>query len=238
MKTKPAMRRGFTLVELLVVIAIIATLAGVGVPVIIAQKKKGDRTEAISNAKNVGMALFSFEEDYGSYPCEATATEVNTNNPDSGMTFGTASSNDFFRQLIAAGHIDQEKPFFAKAPYTKKPDNVMSQGKALSAGEVGFAYIMASTTEPLSSSGNSARPILAAAVANGATDGTFDLDVYDKKAVVLRLDNSTAIESIRPSDKKVLVGGGKTMLQGGDKDSVWGADVNPIIKAPLKVGAN
>lgn len=238
MKTKPAMRRGFTLVELLVVIAIIATLAGVGVPVIIAQKKKGDRTEAISNAKNVGMALFGFEEDYGSYPCESTAEEVKTNNPDSNMNFGNTSSNDYFRQLLAAGHIDQEKPFYAKAPYTKKPDNVMSEGKALAAGEVGFCYIMASTTEPLSSSGNSARPIIAAAVYNGATDGTFDLDVYDKKAVVLRLDNSTAVESIRPSDKKVLVGGGKTLLQGGDKDSVWGTDVNPIVKAPLKLGAN
>jgi prepilin-type N-terminal cleavage/methylation domain-containing protein len=87
MKTNHHARRGFTLVELLVVIAIIATLAGVGAPVIISQQKKGARTEAISNAKQVGMAMFNFDQDYGSYPSTATGTEVSTNNPDSGLTF-------------------------------------------------------------------------------------------------------------------------------------------------------
>lgn len=238
MKMNPRMlRRGFTLVELLVVIAIIVTLAGVGVPAIIAQKKKGDRAEAVSNAKQIGLALFTFQEDYGSYPCEATATEVKANT-ESTMTFGTTYSNDLFRQLIAAGMIDQEKPFYAKAPYTKKPDNVTSQSKALAAGEVGFAYIMATSTDPISTSGNSARPIAAAAVYNAQSDGTFDPDLYEKKAVVLRLDNSVSVDSIRPSDKKVLVGGGKTLLQGGDQDTVWGADVNPVLRPPQKAGSN
>lgn len=228
------MRRGFTLIELLVVIAIIATLAGVGVPVIISKKKDGARSEATANAKQIGMALFTFEEDYGSYPSRSTAVEVRENNPDSGMNFGGNYSNDYFRQLIASGHIDQEAPFFAQAPYTKKPDNVMSRGKALAKGEVGFAYIMATNTTPLSSSGNSARPLIAAAVFDGKANGTFDPDVYAKKAVVLRMDNSVRSESVRPTDKKVLVGGGRTLLQGGSKDSVWGTDVNPVIKPPQK----
>ncbi len=238
MKTNPKLNRGFTLVELLVVIAIIVTLAGVGVPAIIAQKKKGDRAEAVANAKQIGLALFTFNEDYGSYPSSATATDVEENNPGTGMVFGTSSSNDYFRQLIASGAIDQERPFYAKTPYTKKPDNVKSSGKALAAGEVGFAYIMATTTDPLSSSGNSARPIVAAGVYDGQTDGSFDPDIYENKAVILRLDSSATIESVRPSDKKVLVGGGKTLLQGGDKDTMWGADTNPILKAPLKAGSN
>jgi len=234
MKTNHHARRGFTLVELLVVIAIIATLAGVGAPVIISQQKKGARTEAISNSKQIGMAMFNFDQDYGSYPSTATGTEVTTNNPDSGLTFGSTNSNDYFRQLIAAGYIDSEKPFYAKAPYTKKPDNAMTAAKALAAGEVGFAYIMATSTEPLTSSGNSGRPLIVAAVANGASDGTFDTDIYDKKAVIFRIDNSAAIETVRPSDKKVIVGGGKTLLQGGDKDSVWGTDITPVLKAPSK----
>lgn len=239
MKMNPRMlRRGFTLVELLVVIAIIVTLAGVGVPAIIAQKKKGDRAEAVSNAKQIGLFLFTFQDDYGSYPSNDTATAVKENNPDTTLTLGTTNSNDYFRQLIAAGIADQEKPFYAKAPYTKKPDNVLTQSKALAQGEVGFAYIMATQTDAISASGNSARPIVAAAVYNGLQDGTFDPDVYDKKAVVLRLDNSCTIESVRPSDKRVLVGGGKTLLQGGDKDTVWGTDVNPIIRAPQKAGGN
>lgn len=228
------MRRGFTLVELLVVISIIATLAGVGVPVIIAQQKKGARAEAIGNIKSVGLALFTFDQDYGSYPCDATGIEVKNNNPETAFNFGNNSSNDFFRQLIAAGAIDTEKSFYAKSSYTKKPDNVMTMGKCLGPGECGFAYIMATTTEPLSSSGNSGRSLLAAVVNNAQTDGTFDPEVYDKKAVVFRIDNSAIAESIRPSDKKVIIGGGKTLLQGGDKDTVWGTDINPIIKAPEK----
>jgi prepilin-type N-terminal cleavage/methylation domain-containing protein len=234
MKTYSKMRRGFTLVELLVVISIIATLAGVGVPVIISKQKDGARAEAIANIKQIGLAMFTFDQDYGSYPSDATGIEVKNNNPESGLTFGSASSNDFFRQLIAAGIIDTEKSFYAKAPYTKKPDNVMSQSKCLAAGECGFAYIMASNTEPLSSSGNSGRPLVAAAVYNGLTNGTFDPDVYAKKAVIFRIDNSAIAEAVRPSDKKVIVGGGKTLLQGGDKDTVWGTDINPVIKAPEK----
>jgi len=232
------MRGGFTLVELLVVISIIATLAGVGVPVIIAKKKEGDRAEATANIRQIGMALFSFEQDYSSYPCNATAVEVRNNNPDAGFTFGSTYSNDFFRQLIAAGQIDSEMQFYCKTPYTRKPDNVMTQGKCLGPGECGFAYIMATSTEPLSSSGNSRRPLLAAAVYNGLTNGTFDPDVYAKKAVIFRIDQSVSAESVRPSDKKVLVGGGKTLMQGGDKDTVWGTDINPIIKAPEKSRGN
>lgn len=239
MKTNPSKRRGFTLVELLVVISIIATLAGVGVPVIIAKKKDGDRAEAIANIKQIGMAMFAFDTDYGSYPCDATSTEVQNNNPESGLTFGSASSNDLLRQLIAANTIDTEKSFYAKAPYTKKPDNLMTPGKCLAAGECGFAYIMATNSDPLSSSGNSGRPLLAAAVYDGMSNGTFDPDVYAKKAVIFRIDQSAVAEAVRPTDKKVILGGGsgKTLFQGGNKDTVWGADINPVIKAPEKLRA-
>lgn len=228
------MRGGFTLVELLVVISIIATLAGVGVPVIINQQKKGARAEAISNIKQIGLAMFNFDQDYNSYPCDSTAADVKTNNPDTPLTFGNSFSNDYFRQLIASGHIDSEKNFYAKAPYTKKPDNVMTAGKCLAAGECGFAYIMATPSEPLTSSGNTGRPLIAAAVYNCQTNGSFDPDVYDRRAVVFRIDNSATAEPVRPSDKKVLIGGGKTLMQGGDKDTVWGSDINPVIKPPQK----
>lgn len=241
MKMKYKMRRGFTLVELLVVIAIIATLAGVGVPVIIAQQKKGARSEAVANAKSIGLAMFNFDQDYGSYPSagdNSTAAQVRENNPSSGYTFGSQYSNDYFRQLIAAGHADSERVFYAKAPYTKKPDNNIKGVKALGPGEVGFAYIMASANEPVPSSGNSGRPLVAAAVYNGLTDGTFDPDVYDRRAVVLRIDQSAQDLAVRPSDKKVLVGSGKTLLQGGSDETVWGVDINPIIKAPQKSTGN
>lgn len=233
MKTKSTLLRGFTLVELLVVIAIIATLAGVGVPALMAKKKEGDRSEALMNSKQIGLALFGFDDEYGSYPSADTAKSLEENNPNSGMTFGSSSSNDYFRQLIAAGYVDQEKPFYARSPYTKKPDNNLSGSKALAEGECGFAYIMASATAALTSSGNSGRPLICAAVDDAKTDGTFDVDVYNRKAVVLRLDTSASVETIRPSDKKVTVGGGKTLLDTGD-DTVWGTGTTPTIVPPLK----
>lgn len=233
MKAKFMARPGFTLVELLVVIAIIATLAGVGVPVIMKQRKQGYLSEATQNSKSIGMAMFTFEQEYGAYPENDTGTKVKESNPDSGMELGSSYSNDYFRQLIAAGTVDSEKIFFAKTPYTNKPDNVLKGKDALKAGEVGFGYVMATDSVAISSSSNSGRPLVVSACYNGASDGTFDVDIYDRKAVVFRLDNSATTESIRPSDKKVMVGGGKTLLQTGD-DTVWGTDVKPVIKAPEK----
>ena len=207
-------------------------LAGFILPVFLASAKKGSRTEALANAKSIGLALYNFEQDYGSYPSADTAKEVMNNNPDSGLTFGSEYSNDYFRQLIAAGYLDSEKTFYAKTPYTRKPDNVMKGSQCLAAGEVGFGYIMASATEALPSKGNSARPIVVSPLFNASTDGTFDSFDHEGKGVVQRLDNSGAVESIRKSDKKMLIGGGKTLLDSGE-GTVWG-DVKPVIRAPQK----
>lgn len=231
MKTIHRKRRGFTLIELLVVIAIIATLAGIGVPMIINQQKKGARTEAVSNAKQVGLALFAFDQDYGTYPSSSTSGQVDTNNPGHGLTLGTTTSNDFLRQLIAAGIMTSEKNFYAKGTYTHKPDNNMKTTDALAAGEVGFGYFMLSASEGLSSSGNAGRPVLIASPLSAATDGTCDLDVYDKKAIVLRIDNSVTAESIRTTDKMCLVGG-KSILD-TTAGSVW-EGTTPVIMPPLK----
>src|SRR6478735_4403542 len=123
MKTKyTSMRRGFTLVELLVVIVIIAALAGLTAPMVIRQRKKADQTEAVSNARQIGMALFEFETEYGSFPDAATATAVATATETPAVS-GT-TSNDRFRQLIRAGITENEAMFFAKTGFSKKPDGV------------------------------------------------------------------------------------------------------------------
>ena len=101
MKMNPRMRRGFTLVELLVVIVIIAALAGLTAPMVIRQRKKADQTEAVSNARQIGLALFEFETAYGSFPDSTTAPTV-TENTGTTLTFGGSTANDYFRQLIAA----------------------------------------------------------------------------------------------------------------------------------------
>ena len=85
-----------------------------------------------------------------------------------------------------------------------------------------------------STSGNPSRPIVAAPLAGTttpATDGTFDVDMYDSKAVVLRVDNSVQSLNVLKTSKQAQMGGGKTLLQSG-ADSVWGDGVTPTMVAP------
>ena len=234
MKQKLKIGRGFTLVELLVVIVIIAALAGLTAPMVIRQRKKADQTEAVSNAKQIGLAMFEFENAYGSFPDgNATISQITAGNftitsPD--------SSNDYFRQLMAAEISQSEAMFYAKAAYSKKPDNVYTGTSALAPGEVGFGYIM-NGTAAFSTAGNPSRPIVVAplAFAGGAilTDGKIDVDMYDSKAVVLRIDNSVQSLNVTRSTQQASMGGNATLLTGGD-NSVWGTGVTPTIVAPDK----
>jgi prepilin-type N-terminal cleavage/methylation domain-containing protein len=230
MKTNPRpQRRGFTLVELLVVIVIIAALAGLTAPMVIRQRKKADQTEAVNNARQIGFALFEFETAYGSFPDSATATEVKEAT-ESTLNLGTATANDYFRQLIAAEVSQSEAMFYAKTAFTKKPDNVYNGQNALEKGEVGFGYIM-NTNTAFSTAGNPARPVVVAPLAYPFSTGQFDTDMYDYKAVVLRIDNSATSLPILKSSKLAQLGGGKNLLQTGE-ETIWGTGVTPTIINP------
>jgi prepilin-type N-terminal cleavage/methylation domain-containing protein len=230
MKMNQKMRSGFTLVELLVVIVIIAALAGLTAPMVIRQRKKADQTEAVSNARQIGLALFEFETAYGSFPDNSTGTEV-TANTGSALTFGGSAANDYFRQLIAAEISQSEAMFYAKTAFSKKPDNVFNTAQnALAAGEVGFGYIMNGNVA-FSTAGNPARPIVVAPLAFPFSTGQFDVDLYDAKAVVLRIDNSVQSIPILRQSKLAQLGGTKNLLQTGD-DTVWGTGVTPTIINP------
>ena len=224
------MRGGFTLVELLVVIVIIAALAGLAAPQIIRHRKKADQTEAVSNARQIGMALFEFETAYGSFPDETTGTQV-TENTGTQLALTGDTSNAYFRQLLAAEIASSEEIFYAKAGYSKKADNVFNTtDKALAPGEVGFGYIM-NNQSALSSAGNPARPVVAAPLAFPFQTSQFDPDYYDSRAVVLRIDNSVQSLPILKTSKLVILGGGKNLLQTGE-DTIWGTDITPRMVNP------
>jgi len=233
MKTNSKQHRsGFTLVELLVVIVIIAALAGLTAPQLIRMRKKGDQVVAMNNGKSMVLALTDFSSEYGGFPDRETAKAV-TESTGSTLNLSGDTSNDYFRQLIAAGVAKSEDPFFSKTPYsTKKPDNQFKQSaEALKAGEVGFGYIM----NGLAALGNddpnrivAVTPLLAA-----NTKGEFDIGPLDGKAAMVYLDQSVKMLPIREDNKKVAVTGSKTLLDTGE-NTMWGADIKPVIKAPKK----
>lgn len=229
MKTNHKTRRGFTLVELLVVIVIIAALAGLTAPMVIRQRKKADQTEAVSNARQIGLAMFEFENEYSSYP-DATTAPIVTAATGSLLTINGGTSNDYFRQLLAGNFIQTETIFFAKIANAKKPDNNISGVEALKEGEVGYGYIL-NGINGFSAAGNPARPLVVTPLLNNTTAGTFDPAPFDSKAIVLRMDNSVSSINVR-LDNQIILGGTSTLLQTG-ADTVWGAiTTTPTLAAP------
>ncbi|MDP4722327.1 MAG: hypothetical protein NWS48_13985 [Akkermansiaceae bacterium] len=149
---------------------------------------KADANTAVSNARSVGLALFSFQNEYGAFPSDETRADVEEE-------FGTSidlsgpSSNALLRQLFAAEIIDSEEIFFAKIKGHKKPDGLITPGNILEPGECNFAYISG-----LSTSGASSTPLLITPIIPGTKK--FDRKPFGGCAVVLRIDQSVQLLSI------------------------------------------
>jgi prepilin-type N-terminal cleavage/methylation domain-containing protein len=227
------LKGGFTLVELLVVIVIIAALAGLTAPMVMRQRKKADQTEAINNARQVGLALMEFDNEYGRFPDNSTGQSV-IDRTGTALTFGGGTANDHFRQLLAADIANSEQIFYAKTAFSRKPDNIFgTQDRALERGEVGFGYLM-NGTNAFSTSGNPGRPIIVAPLAydgSAVSTNRFDPDFYDSKAVILKLDNSATSINIRKEDGTARMDGNELLATGAN--TVWGAGgITPTIVVP------
>jgi hypothetical protein len=196
---------------------------------VIRQRKKADQTEAVNNARQIGIALFEFETEYGSFPDDDTADTVAANTDTTVVSGQTA--NDRFRQLIRAGIAQSEPMFYSKTSYTKKPDGIFNTDEqALAKGEVGYGIMMNTNGSGLSGSGSPSRPIVMTPFANGLSGEKFDFDVYDGKAVFLKLDQSVTSLPIIKSSGLVKISG-KNLTQTGD-DTVWGTDLTPVVAYP------
>ena len=141
------------------------------------------RVKAISNSKQLGIALFYFSDEYGNYPGPKTVDLINAKYPNHSFDLSGNSSNAIFRQLFAAEITESEILFYAKTRDAIKPDNNISHGEALKKGEVGFAYISG-----LSSKDNPSTPITLTPLIPGTTK--FDPKPYGGKAIIGQLDNS------------------------------------------------
>ncbi len=162
----------------------LAFLAGIMVPVILSTQKNAARQEAIANAKSIGFALLSFEQDYGMLPCDASAGEVKNRNRRTTLNLGHTSSNDYFRQLIAAGCVDTEKSFYARIAACSKPDNRMDDDDALTKGECGFSYIIGTKSKS-----SPPQPMVVTPLIPG-TD-RFDPKPFGGKAIIVWTDGSS-----------------------------------------------
>lgn len=179
-------------------IFMVAMVAGLTAPMVIRQKKKADQTEAISNARQISMALMEFESEYGSMPNAATAQLVAeaTGEP----AISGSSSNARFRQLFQAGITQSEVIFYAKTSSTTKPDGVIFGDNALASGECGFGYIENIRTEDPTT-----RPIALAPFKPGSQE--FDPMPFDGKAIVLWSDGSVRAYSIDRTSGEAIVDG-------------------------------
>ena len=185
-----------------VVSIIILALAGLTPPLTAGRGKSPEQTEAVSNARQIGLALHEFEEEYGSFP-DALTSEVVRQNSNTDLILGTKSSNDFLRQLLASQIAQSERMFYANIAGTRRPDEVMTKGKALEKGECGFTYLLG-----LTSMGNPSRPLVVAPMIPN-TD-RFDPNPFRGNAIILQMDGSLAIRRIE-KDGYVNVAGQNMM---------------------------
>lgn len=190
---------GSTIINCIVVAFLVIVIAGLTAPMVIRCPKKSDQTEAVNNARQIGMALFEFQDEFGQMPDAGTIEKVRqTSTMD--LKLGAKTSNDFFRQLIASGIAQSEQMFYAKTAGTHKPDGIITGSSALAKGECGFTYFTGATKQC-----NSGRPIVATPLIPGTN--RFDPKPFDGKAVILKADNSVTSVPIVKSTGRVMING-------------------------------
>ncbi|MBK1828143.1 hypothetical protein [Haloferula rosea] len=198
-------KRFWSLGMIVLWIVMILLAIGVSLPLFL-RRSCGDgmsRTMAISNARQVGLALLEFDQEFGKFPDESTVDAV-LRGTGTDLDLAGQSSNALFRQLIAYG-IQSEDIFHCKHPRAVRPDNIITPGEALKPGEVGFSYVAG-----LDSSQAAGLPLIAAPMKEGTT--SFHEDGFAGKVVVLRLDLSASALELGDADGGVVTEDGKALF--------------------------
>ena len=135
----------------------------------------------MSNARQIGLAMYEFEQKYGNIPDPINGEDVR-NSAGTPLILGNVTSNDVFRKWLASGIAQSEVMFYAETKSSHRPDGVSTGAKALEKGECGFTYFFGATKTD-----NPKRPLVATPMIPG-TD-RFDPKPFKGMAVILRMDN-------------------------------------------------
>jgi prepilin-type N-terminal cleavage/methylation domain-containing protein len=184
----------FTLIELLVVISIIAILASIALPAFTSVQQRGKQTKALSNSKQIALALRLYGSDHdGVYPSTTVDASGNPTTTDVG------NSNAAFAQLFPT-YIKSEAIFYVggsrfcnPAPPDEQQDTATGPNTlTLAAGENEWAYVL-----HLNDTFNPSCPLLADGFAS-ASGHTYSLDQSTiggvwkgQTAIVVRADGSS-----------------------------------------------
>jgi len=184
-----------------------------------ADKCMGD-TMAISNARQIGLALYDFESEYGKFPDESTIAEVKKR---TGTTWNlkAETSNDLFKQLFVTGIEPFGQNFYLKVEGSKHPDySKDDETNVLRNGTCAFGYIPGSTNL------DAARPVLVTPIIPGTF--RFDSKPFKGKAVILRTDNSAVSYPLDDSGR-ALTSDGRDVF---DPSQPWWQGKLPDVKWP------
>ncbi len=221
-------RAAFTLIELLVVITIIGILAGIALPVYSSIQERGNQTKALSNAKQIGLALKLYASDNdGNFPQGPKGSDPSVSDP----SVLPANANVALRFLLP-DYITTESIFYVpKSAWTlSEPDDDINGANKLNTGENHWAYV-----PKLNDTSNPRFPLLADGFST--TVGVYSSDPAQKggiwkgkKAIVIRVDQSGALETVKQSDLKVYGKTGGTTEKDIFKTDSW----NPALpNAPI-----
>ncbi len=173
-------------------------LIAIMVPLIQNNMRSASRVHALSNLRVIGHVLLEFESQYGRFPDASTLPLIKAQDR-TGLIFGTKTSNDYFRQLLATV-TKAEKIFFADIlTRTFYPDDITEGSKALEKDECSFSYIPGlSSTSPLGT------PVVVTPLVPGTQK--FDPKPFGKMATVLFTDGSVQALPIDKNGDVILNG--------------------------------
>lgn len=224
---RPCRRNGFSWIETVIVTLILAVLLALAIPAALRVRLQGAQMKDLNNGKQIylGLKLFATDND-GRFPW--ADFDPATGGP--ALSGNKVSSSNAAFQNICPQYISQRATFYVEnSAWTPVPPAQRTSAAPLTRpGENAYAYVPG-----LNVNSNAAFPLIADAFSK--TVGVYSNVKGQKgslwkgqKALVIRVDGSTAFESCHPQTFKVWVQPGTPELFTPAPDWIPQAPVNPL----------